>query len=267
MSGKTIRQYAIRKRYSVEPVVLFRKGNEIRGDISDQIVRAGDTMIVYGLWERINELKASIDFVVPGPLGSQEKIPAKAWVALFCFATSIALTLAGFPVSLSFFSGAVAMVLTRTITLQEMYEAIDWKVVFLIAGLIPLGLAMQKTGAAVFLAEKVFSLVSGKHTILLTITVALLATIFSLVISNVGAMVVLAPIVIEIARIGNADPRPLVLLAAICTSNSFILPTHQVNAFVMSAGGYRNADYLKTGAGLTLLFLILVTAYFSIVSV
>ena len=143
-----------------------------------------------------------------------------------------------------------------------MYQSIEWKVVFLLAGLIPLGIAMQKTGAAVYLAENLMSLAIGKHSLLLIFMIGILATLFSLFMSNVGAIVVLTPLVIGIAEIGNLDPRPLALMAAICVANSFIFPTHQVNAFIMSPGGYRNADYFKAGIGMTLLFLIIVVSYF-----
>ena len=260
--GKTIRQYAIRKRFGVEPMMLFNKGKEIRGDFSDTLVQSGNTIIVYGLWEKIHDLKASIDFVVASPFETEEKDRPKTWLATLCFAMAIVLALAGFPVSLAFFSGAVAMVLTRMLTIQEMYEAIEWKVVFLLAGLIPLGIAMQKTGTAIFLAESVFALVAGNHTILIVFTVGVLATVFSLFMTNVGAIVVLAPIVIAMAKIGNFDPRPLVLMAAVCAANSFLIPTHQVNALIMSPGGYRNADFFRAGIWMTMLFLAVAVLYF-----
>jgi di/tricarboxylate transporter len=92
--------------------------------------------------------------------------------------------------------------------------------------------------------------------------VAVLSTVFSLFMSNVGAIVVLVPLVIQMAAISGLDPRPLALMAAVCAANSFVLPTHQVNAMLMSAGGYRNIDYLKAGSGLTVLFLAVVVTLF-----
>ena len=154
------------------------------------------------------------------------------------------------------------MVLMRVLSIQDAYEAIDWKVVFLLAGLIPLGLAMQKTGTAVFLAERVMGLIQGSHPVFILLSVAVLATAFSLLISNVGAIVVLAPLVMSMAVIGNLDPRALALMAAVCAANSFILPTHQVNAMVMSVGGYRNVDYFQAGIGLTVIFILLVVTVF-----
>jgi di/tricarboxylate transporter len=133
---------------------------------------------------------------------------------------------------------------------------------FLLVGFIPLGVAMQKTGTAAFLAEKVMSLVQGGHPALILLSVAVLFTLFSLFMSNVGAIVVLAPLVMSMAQISGLDPRSLALMAAVCAANSFILPTHQVNAFLMSSGGYRNADYLKAGGGMTLQFLVVVVPVF-----
>ncbi|MFO7639330.1 MAG: SLC13 family permease [bacterium] len=263
MIGQTIRQFSLRKRYAVEPVMMFSKGEEIRGDFSDRQILPGDTMIVHGLWKNIGDLKTNSGFVVATPFTVEKKqTPSRIWVAALCFLCAIGLAMTGAPISLAFFTGAIAMVLTRVLTIQEAYQAIEWKVVFLLAGLIPLGVAMQKTGTAAFLAEKLMSLVQGGHPALILLAVAVLSTLFSLFMSNVGAIVVLAPLVMSMAQIGGLDPRPLALLAAVCAANSFILPTHQVNALLMSPGGYRNADYLKAGGGMTLLFLVVVVSVF-----
>lgn len=223
--GQTIRQFSLRKRYAVEPVVMFSKGEEIQGDFSDHQVIPGDTIIVYGLWDKINDLKASSDFAVATPFTTKKKDQSKAWVATLCFVFAIGLALARSPISMAFFTGAIAMVLTRVLSIQEAYQSIEWKVVFLLAGLIPLGIAMQKTGTAAFLAEKVMTLVQGEHPVFLVLTVAVLSTMFSLFMSNVGAIVVLAPLVISMATIGGLDPRPLALMAAVCAANPFVLPT------------------------------------------
>lgn len=262
MVGQTMRQFGLRKRYAVEPVMLFSKGEAFKEDFSDHPLLTGDTLIVHGLWEKINDLKTGSDLVVATPFTVRKRDRSKAWIALLCFLGSVGLALSGAPLSLAFLTGAVAMVLARVLTIQEAFQAIEWKVVFLIAGLIPLGLAMQKSGAAAFLAEKVMSLVQGGHPFLIILTVALLSMLFSLFMSNVGAIVVLAPLVMGMAQIAGLDPRPLVLLAAVSTSNSFILPTHQVNALLMPSGGYRNADYLRAGGGMTLIFFTVVIIIF-----
>jgi len=264
MVGKSIRQFSLRKRYVVEPVMLFSKGEETRGDLSDHQILPGDTLIVHGLWENISALKNETDFVVATPFVADIKVRSRTWAALACFLGAIALALTGVPISLAFFTGAAAMVLVGVLSIQDAYNAIEWKVVFLLGGLIPLGTAMQKTGAAALLAEKLMTLVQGGHPFMVILTVALLSTFFSLLMSNVGAIMVLAPLVMNMGIMGGMDSRPLALLAAVCAANSFLLPTHQVNAFLMSSGGYRNADYLKAGGGMTLIFLFVAVAAFQI---
>jgi di/tricarboxylate transporter len=260
--GQTIRQYGFRKRFAVEPVMLFSKGEEIRDDFSDHQIIPGDTFIVHGLWEHIGTLKTGTNFVVTTTFTGESKDRSKTMAAVLSFLGAIILAMAGASIALSFLTGAVALVLLRGITIQEAYQAVEWKVVFLLAGLIPLGVAMQKTGSAAYIADLFMLLFKDSHPFILLIAVAALASLLSLFISNVGSVVVLTPLVINIALISGLDPRPLVLLAAVSALNSFILPTHQVNALMMTAGGYRNSDYLKAGGGMTLIFIAVAVTMF-----
>jgi len=262
LAGKCIREYSLRKRYAVEPVILFSKGERVDGDFSDVEIRQGETLIIYGRWAKIKELKESADFVVLTAFEVDKKDKSKTWPAIGCFVFAITLAMFGFPISMAFLTGALCMVLSRVLNIGEAYQAIEWKVVFLLAGLIPLGVAMQKTGAAMFLAESIMSVVIDLHPVFIVLMVGVLSTVFSLFMSNVGAIVVLAPLVMGMAVIAEIDPRPLVLMAAVCAANSFILPTHQVNAFLMSSGGYKNADYIKAGSGMTILFLVVTVSIF-----
>jgi len=264
MVGHSIREYSLRRRFAVEPVMLSSRGKEIRGDFSDHRIMSGDTLVVYGLWEKIAGMQVGSDFVVATPFQVERTDREKSLAAAGCFLAAVALAMAGFPISLSFLTGAVAMVLTRVLKIQEAYQAIEWKVVFLLAGLIPLGQAMQATGTAAFLADSVMKGIQDMPLVILVAVVALMATLFSLFMSNVGSIVVLAPLVIAMAEMGGIDPRPMVLLAAVSAANSFMLPTHQVNAMLISAGGYRNADYLKAGGGMTVLFLLVVVPLFAL---
>ncbi len=258
----SLRKFGLRRRYGVEPVMLYHGGEKTGGDFSDHKITPGDILIVHGSWDKILEMKKGNDFLVVTPIEASEKNPSKAWIALTCFVFAIALNIAGFPISIAFLSGAMLMVLTRVLDINEAYSSVDWKVVFFLAGLIPLGFAMQKTGAAALLADKLMSLVQGGHPVLLLLMISVMAAIFSIFISNVGATVVMAPLVINMANISGVDPRPLVLLVAVSAANSFILPTHQVNALLKTSGGYRNSDYLKAGGGMTVIFLAVAVAVF-----
>ena len=263
--GKSIRELAIRKNFHIEPIMIFSKGKAVRGDFSDKELSAGDIIIFHGLWKNVSRLKESghvflMTSIREGPEKSEKE--DKSWLALACFTGGVGLAIAGYPLSIALFSGAVAMVLTGVLSIEDFYTAIDWKVIFLIAGLIPLGIAMQKTGTAAFLADKIILVVQGKHALFILFSVAVISTLFSLFMSNVASTVVLVPIVINLASLVQMDARPLVLLVAVCAANSFILPTHQVNAMLITAGSYENADYLKAGGMMTLLFLVVVTVIF-----
>lgn len=260
--GQTIRNFSMRRRYAVEPLMIFSRGEKIEGDISDHEILPGDTFIIYGPWSHIQKLQSSDPFVVATPFEVEPRDRSKTWPAAGSFLLAIGLAMSGFSISIAFLTGAIAMVLTRVTSIQEAYKAIEWKVVFLLVGLIPLGVAMQNSGTAEFLAQNVMGVVEGSHTIFLLLTVSVLATVFSLVMSNVGAVVVLAPLVVSIGTLAGVDPRPLVLLAAVSAGNSFVLPTHQVNALLMTAGGYRTRDYFKAGGGMTLVFLAVAVTFF-----
>lgn len=259
---QTIRQYSLRKKHAVEPVMLFSEGEKVEGDFSDRKIKPGDTFIIYGPWNHIMDLQSSEPFVVATSVTAERKDPSKTWQAAGSFLLAIVLAMSGFSISISFLTGAVVMVLTNVMSIQDAYKAVEWKVVFLLVGLIPLGVAMQNSGTAEFLAENVMTVVEGSHLLILLFTVGILSTIFSLVMSNVGAVVVLAPLVVSIGLIAGVDPRPLVLLAAVNAGNSFVLPTHQVNALMMTAGGYKTRDYFKAGGGMTIVFLVVSVLFF-----
>ena len=263
IAGESIRKFGLRRRYGVKPVMLYHRGEKVTGDFSGQIIAPGDIFIVHGLWDKILDLKKGSDFLIVTPIEAGESNKSKTWIALACFALAIGLNIAGFPIAIAFLSGAIAMVLTRVLAIEEAYRSVDWKVVFFLAGLIPLGIAMQKTGAAAFLADKVLSPVQGSHPIILLLVISGMATLFSLFVSNVAATVILAPLVIDMAHMTGLDPRPLVLLVAVSAANSFLLPTHQVNALLKPHGRYSNSDYLKAGGGMTVLFLSVVVTVFT----
>jgi len=173
--GQTIRQYGFRKRYAVEPVMLFSRGEEIRDDFSDHQIIPGDTFIIHGLWEHTSALKTGTNFVVTTAFAGESKDRSKTMAAVLSFLGAIILAMAGASIALSFLTGAVALVLLRGITIQEAYQAVEWKVVFLLAGLIPLGVAMQKTGSAAYIADLFMLLFKGSHPFILLIAVAALA--------------------------------------------------------------------------------------------
>jgi di/tricarboxylate transporter len=254
--GKSLREISFRKNYGVEPIVFLSGELERRKDFTDQPLSAGDTLVVYGPWTKIGKLGAGFEWVLITPVEETGFTKSKGTLAILCFVGGIALTFTGVPISLGLLTGAIAMVLTGVLTIDDAYRSVDWRTVFLLAGLIPLGIAMDQTGGAAYIANLIMQIFSGSHPIAILFAIAILTTFFSLFMSNVAATVLLVPLVLFIGADSGIDPRGLALLVGVCASNSFILPTHQVNAFLMTPGGYRNADYLKAGGIMTILFLL-----------
>jgi di/tricarboxylate transporter len=258
-AGKSLREIALRKHFGVEPVLLLAgAGQQQMHDFSDQPLRPGDTLVVHGYWDKILTLGRDPSFVLATPVRSHAPdARAKGIWATLCFVAAVGLAIAGFPLSICLLSGALAMVLLRVMSIDEAYRAVDWRTVFLLAGLIPLGIAMDNTGTAAWVAGAITSVLAGSHPIVVLVAVAALATLFSLFMSNVAATVLLVPLVMLMAKSTGIPAPALALLVAVCASNSFVLPTHQVNALLMSPGGYRNADYLRAGGVMSVLFIAL----------
>ena len=254
--GKTIRQIAVRKNFSINPLMLIRGDEEISGDFSDLTLQSGDIIVFFGLVENIKAAVNSEDFINLTPLRSRKISTGNPWLAGSVFLLAIGLILLGFELSLSLFSGALLMVLLGLIPVKELYRAVDWQTVFLLTGLIPLGLAMEKTGTAEFLSVRMMTVLEGRPVFLILLVLALLASIFTLFMSNVASTAVLVPLVMILGEQLGINPRALAMLVAVCASNSFILPTHQVNAFLMNPGGYSSKDYLKAGGLLSLLYIM-----------
>ena len=153
-------------------------------------------------------------------------------------------------------TGAVGMIVFGVLTMDEAYKAVSWKTVFLLAGLLPLGIAVQTSGTADYVVKHLLASIGDVSPLILQAMIAVLAAGFSLVMSNVGATVLLVPFAINLALATGADPAMFALTVAISTSNSFLIPTHQVNALIMGPGDYRVADFLRAGSAMTVLFVV-----------
>lgn len=267
--GKSARDVWMRKTYGIAMVALHRNGETLReGEgIRDLPLQAGDTLVVHTTWDAFARLRHNKDFVLVTTEFPHEEIrPNKVGAALFFFAVALALVLfTDLRLSVALLTGAIGMILSGVLKIEEAYTAISWKTVFLLASLIPLGLAVETSGTAKWIAEQTLSVVGDMPTWVIQGSVALLATFFTLVMSNVGATVLLVPLAVNIAVGADADPAVFALTVAIATSNSFLIPTHQVNALIMGPAGYRVSDFLKAGGIMTILFLVVMMLMMNIV--
>jgi di/tricarboxylate transporter len=220
--------------------------------------RAGDTLVILSTWEALTRLSRNRDFVVVTTDFPQEELrPKKVGWALLFFLVSLALILlTDLRLSLCLLTGATGMIVTGVLDIDDAYEAISWSTVFLLASLIPLGQAVQSSGTAAWIAQQIITLLDGWPIWSLQVGVAVLATVFTLIMSNVGATVLLVPLAISIAVAAGGDPAIFALTVAISTSNSFLIPTHQVNALIMGPAGYKVTDFIKSGGIMTILFLV-----------
>ncbi len=187
----------------------------------------------------------------------EELRPHKVPAALLFFAITLGLVLfTDLRLSVSLLTGALGMILAGVLSIDEAYEAVSWKTVFLLASLIPLGMAVDGSGTAAWIADQTLSVLGDMPVWVIQAALAVLATFFTLVMSNVGATVLLVPLAVNIAIGAGADPAVFALTVAIATSNSFIIPTHQVNALIMGPGGYGVPDFVRAGGIMTILFLV-----------
>ena len=259
--GKSARDIFMRNKYGLAMVAMHRNGETLRegDDIRNLPFQAGDTLVVHTSWAVLERIESDRDFVVvTTEYPKSEKLrPEKVrWAGLF-FAIALMLVLfTDLRLSVALLTGALGMVLSRVLTIEEAYEAVSWKTVFLLASLIPLGLAVETTGTAKWIAEQVLTLAGDAPVWVIQAAVAVLATFFTLVMSNVGATVLLVPLAVNIALGVGASPALFALTVAIATSNSFLIPTHQVNALIMGPAGYRVPDFMRAGGIMTILFLI-----------
>lgn len=259
--GKAMIENRFRHRHLLAPLAVTRGNETFYSGFQDIELQVGDSILMHGSWERFQAKGAHKNLVFAKAVDHEVLRPELAWRALTAFGIAMTLVLfSDLALSVSLMVGALGMILTKVITIDEAYRGVDWRTVFLLAGLIPLGGAMQSTGAASWIAEILLHLLGEPSPLIFTFFVGVISTVFTLVISNVGATVLLVPLVIDMASQFGADPRLAALVVAVAASNSFLLPTHQVNALYMGPGQYKTIDYLKAGLPMTLIFLVVLTA-------
>jgi di/tricarboxylate transporter len=257
--GKTLSEINFKELYGLNPIVLFKKNKHFYSGINNIRLSMGDTLLLQGPWERFHILRnrpqpRALTFA--SPLEGEILRPKKASLAVtWLFIALLQIIVFKVKLSVALMSGALGMIITGVLTIDEAYQSVDWMTVFLLAGLIPLGIAFEKTGTAAFIAQGVLGLIGNPTPIVLLAAVGIMTSFFTLVISNVGATVLLVPLCMNMAIMAGGDPRMAALVVGLSASNTFILPTHQVNALIMRPGGYRTVDYAKAGLVMTVLFL------------
>ena len=264
--GKSIAEIQFRRNYRARVLAVYRVNDIIDTDLGGLVLQAGDTLLIHSRWRDLIAMSGNQNFAVVTDFPQETFRPEKLRYAAFSFALALSLILfTDVRLSIALMVGAMGMILSGVINIEEAYRSIGWQSVFLLASLIPLGLATEQSGTAAWVAQQTLILLDGVSTLMLQAAIAVLATIFTLVISNVGATVLLVPLAINIAIGVGADPAMFALTVALATSNSFLIPTHQVNALIMGPGGYRVVDFMRAGGVMTILFLVVMLAMLNLV--
>jgi di/tricarboxylate transporter len=260
--GHAQAELRLRKRYGISLLAINRDRHVYREDIRNLPLKAGDMLVLHSDWQELAQAAKDKNFVVVTDFPKGEQRPHKFRLAMAIFAVALGLALtAELPATLALMAGAAGMLITGVINMDEAYEAINWKTVFVMACLLPLGWAMDTTGTAAWLAQQALDMLANAVPIwVLQMLVALLATGFSLVISQVGATVVMVPMAINIAIAAGADPAVFALTSALAASNNFVTLSNPVLPIVTGPAGYTAKDLWRVGGPLCLMYLAVVLA-------
>jgi di/tricarboxylate transporter len=258
MSGRSLRSLNFRERYGFTVLAIRRYGEIVNQRLRSVRLQFGDDLLLQGPHHRLRDLEEKNDFLVLEPLEVPESRSRKMPIAIGLMLLVIGLVLfAGLDISVAMVTGAVGMVLTRCLSMDEAYSSIDWRTVFLVAGMLPLGTAMETTGTARYIADLILGIVGGLGPVAALAGMYLLAAMITQPMSNAAAMVLVVPIALDTAMSLGANHLSFTLAVIIGAATSFLTPVgHKANVLVFGPGGYKFFDYARVGALLTLFLFI-----------
>ena len=256
--GHTMREAQFRERFGFTALAISRQGEVITQRVGNIALRAGDMLLLQGSQYRIDELQAGQDFLVMVPVEHEEYRLKKAPIAIGALLLAIGLTIfASTDIALAMVIAAMIMILSGALTIEEAYESVDWRTVFLVAGMLPLGMAMAQTGTAEFLADIMLDIFGPFGPRATLAGIYLLAALITQPMSNAAAIVLVVPIALDTALGLGANYKTFAMAVVIGAATSFLSPVgHKANVLVFGPGGYKFTDYARVGALLTVILLI-----------
>jgi di/tricarboxylate transporter len=256
--GRTLQGVRFRDRYGFTALAIWRYGEAITEKLRDVPLRFGDALLLQGPQHRVQELQEGTDFLVLEPLEVEQLRRNKAPIAVAALALAILLVVfADLHISLAMVIAAVVMILTGCLSIEEAHESIDWRTVFLVAGMLPLGMAMEATGTARYLANIMLDALGDYGSLALLAGMYLFAALITQAMSNAAAIVLIVPIAVDTALALGANHITFTMAVVIGAATSFLTPIgHKANVLVFGPGGYRFFDYARVGALLTVVLLI-----------
>jgi di/tricarboxylate transporter len=248
-AGRTVKEVRFRDRFGFTVLAIWRQGEVLVDRLSDVKLRTADVLLLKGARKNMSYLQQNNQVLVLEPLELDRQRTKKAPLAISILALVLLLTtFAGFHISTAMVIGSVLMVLTGCLSMDEAYQSIEWRSVFLIAGMLPLGTVMESTGTAQFLADQIVRFAGAWGPIAVLAGIYILAGLITEPMSNAAATVLMVPIAIDIALELGANPQSFVLAVVIGASTSFLTPVgHQSNVLVFGPGGYRFSDFTRVG--------------------
>jgi di/tricarboxylate transporter len=260
LAGKTLRELHFRAKYGLTVLAIWREGQAFRSNLRDLSLHFGDALLLYGPRDKFNVLGSEPDFLVLSEEAQEAPRRNKALISVLIMVAVLTPVILGWlHIAIAAVMGVVLMIVTGCLTIEEAHRSIQWKAIFLIAGMLPLGIALQNTGAANYLAQEMVRFIGGWGSIAVMAGLFILAALASQVMPNPAVAVLLAPIALNTANDLGISPYPLLMAVAVSASAAFLSPVgHSANIMVMGPGGYRFGDYLKVGIPLTLVVLVVV---------
>ncbi|MBH97633.1 MAG: SLC13 family permease [Rhodospirillaceae bacterium] len=260
LAGQPISEVNFRDKYGLELVAVWRKGEAIRSNLDQLVLESGDAFLIIGPREKLSVLEKDPEFLILTPVTQRTIDTARAPVAGGIMVTVILSVLVGWlPIYIAAVIGATLMVLTRCLTMEEAYRAIDWRAIFLIAGMLPLGTAMQQSGAAQLIAQQTMSFLGPLGPWWVIGGLYLVTAAGTMIIPTAALVVLMSPIVLSASADLGVAPQTAMMAVAMAASASFTSPiSHPANILVMGPGGYRFADYIRLGLPLTIVIFITV---------
>ena len=260
IAGWSLRDLRFRERYGLAVLSLLRGGEVIHTGLARTEIGLGDALLCVGTHEKAEMLRRDPDFLILDvemqPTYRQPKAPLAALVMAAVVATVL---LGHLPISIAAVAGAALMVLTGCLSMDQAYRAIEWRSVFLIAGMLPLGIAMEQSGAAAFLARGIVTALGPLGVWGVVAGLYLMTAVLTCVVPTAALVVLVAPIVLDTAARLGLSEHSLMMAVAMAASASFTSPiSHPANVLVMGPGGYRFVDYVKLGVPLTLVVMVVV---------
>jgi di/tricarboxylate transporter len=249
----------LRKRYGISVLAVTRGDHVYRDDLRAVSLRTGDTLVLHSSWKALQEVSEDKDLVVVTDIPREEQRPNKVWLAVGFFLLAKGLALfTNLDLSVAMMTGAIGMLLSGVLNMDEAYKAVNWKTIFVTACLIPLGWSMDTTGTASWVAQEVLLHLGHASPWVLQASLAILTLLFSQVMSNVGATVMMVPVAISVAVATGGNPSAYALIVAVSSSNTFLLSSgHPALMMVTGPGDYSSRDFLRAGVPLTFIVLVI----------